>query len=201
MVPPIDAAGVSDPEDRGFARGAREQIGALRQPAEPARVHGFEVTVGARVRVRSLGVEGEVAEVRGDRITVQLPLAKTTVTREDLEPAAARKQGRSMSSAISIPSTAGRHFGAHPQPVAVGIDNVVDIRGARYDEALTQVEVFLDRALASDLDVVVVRHGHGSGALRKAVREHLPGLAHVVAVRPGLPDEGGDAVTVVWLAG
>ena len=47
--------------------------------------------------------------------------------------------------------------------------------------------------------MVIVRHGHGSGALRKAVREHLPSLRHVRTYRPGLQPEGGDAVTVVWV--
>jgi DNA mismatch repair protein MutS2 len=63
------------------------------------------------------------------------------------------------------------------------------------------VEVFLDRAIADDVEVVIVRHGHGSGALRKAVREHLPHLGHAHRQRPGLPAEGGDAVTVVWVRG
>ena len=86
-------------------------------------------------------------------------------------------------------------------PVEARFDNVVDIRGIRADEALTMVEVFLDRAIADDVEVVIVRHGHGSGALRKALREHLPHLGHAYRHRPGLSEEGGDAVTVVWVRG
>jgi DNA mismatch repair protein MutS2 len=96
-------------------------------------------------------------------------------------------------------SEAGRHFGAEARPATLRFDNVVDVRGVRADEAVTMIEVFFDRAIAEDVEVVFVRHGHGSGALRKAVREHLPRLRHVAAHRPGLSAEGGDAVTVVWV--
>ena len=57
------------------------------------------------------------------------------------------------------------------------------------------------RAIEDDCEVLIGRHGHGSGALRQAVRDHLPHLGHVARHRPGLPAEGGDAVTVVWVRG
>ena len=62
------------------------------------------------------------------------------------------------------------------------------------------LEVSCDRAIAEDVDVVIVRHGHGSGALRKAVREHLAHLRYVKQHRGGLSIEGGDGVTVVWIS-
>jgi DNA mismatch repair protein MutS2 len=85
--------------------------------------------------------------------------------------------------------------------VQASFDNVVDLRGERAEDAQALLEVFLDRAIGADQEVVIVRHGHGSGALRKAVREHLPSLRCVRTHRPGLPPEGGDAVTVVWVQG
>lgn len=42
-------------------------------------------------------------------------------------------------------------------------------------------------------------HGHGTGALKKAVREHLARLPFVRRHRPGLPPEGGEGVTVAWI--
>jgi DNA mismatch repair protein MutS2 len=45
-----------------------------------------------------------------------------------------------------------------------------------------------------------VLHGHGSGALRAAVREHLKAAPpYVQTTRPGAPDEGGEAITVFYL--
>jgi DNA mismatch repair protein MutS2 len=46
---------------------------------------------------------------------------------------------------------------------------------------------------------VFVIHGHGTGALRNAVREHLAMHAAVSKWRAGKDSEGGDGVTVVWL--
>ncbi|MCA9720673.1 MAG: Smr/MutS family protein, partial [Myxococcales bacterium] len=97
------------------------------------------------------------------------------------------------------PSGAARHFGATPAPVARGIDNSVDVRGARVDDGLRAVDAFVDETIRRDRDIVIIVHGHGSGILRRAVREHLERQSYVRATRAGLPKEGGDGVTVIWL--
>jgi DNA mismatch repair protein MutS2 len=58
---------------------------------------------------------------------------------------------------------------------------------------------FLDRALGAGQDVVFLLHGHGSGALREAVRKELSRTPCVAQFRGGDPDGGGEGVTVVWL--
>lgn len=175
------------------------------RPAAPAPVGAppKQVERGDRVRVESLGMDGEVVAIKGERVTVQLPQMKTTVSREDLRPVGASPRARPAAAQRGAPivSEAGRHFGADARPVDSGIDNVVDLRGVRADEALALLEVSLARAIEDDCEVLIVRHGHGSGALRQAVRDHLPHLGHVARHRPGLPAEGGDAVTVVWVRG
>jgi hypothetical protein len=52
------------------------------------------------------------------------------------------------------------------------------------------VDKMLDDAVRRDQEVVAVIHGHGTGALKKAVREHLGQLPFVRKLRPGLPKEG-----------
>lgn len=72
----------------------------------------------------------------------------------------------------------------------------------RADDALTELQNFLDRmALEGNTDTVSVIHGHGTGALRKAVREYLATSPYVERFRPGGPGEGGDGVSVVSLKG
>jgi DNA mismatch repair protein MutS2 len=67
------------------------------------------------------------------------------------------------------------------------------------EEALNKVDDYLDQALlASKLQVRIV-HGHGTGRLKKAVRDHLRGHPAVDTFRPGKPNEGGDGATVVRL--
>jgi DNA mismatch repair protein MutS2 len=79
--------------------------------------------------------------------------------------------------------------------------NTLDLRGQRADEALAELEAFLDRTALEGADVVFVIHGHGTGALRKVVREYLATSPYVERFRPGGKGEGGDGVSVVSLRG
>ncbi len=79
-------------------------------------------------------------------------------------------------------------------------DNTCDLRGMRVEEALERVEEHLDRLLGGNERAGFVLHGHGTGALRSAVRAHLASSRYVAEVRGAGPDEGGDAFTVFWLA-
>ena len=77
--------------------------------------------------------------------------------------------------------------------------NSLDLRGQRADEALSELEAFLDRTALEGADTVFVIHGHGTGALRKVVREYLATSAYVARFRAGGAGEGGDGVSVVSL--
>ncbi len=78
-------------------------------------------------------------------------------------------------------------------------ENTVDLRGLRAHEATALAEQFLDRALGAGRKVAFLIHGHGTGALREAVREAVRANSYVEKMRPGEQGEGGDGVTVVWL--
>jgi DNA mismatch repair protein MutS2 len=79
--------------------------------------------------------------------------------------------------------------------------NTLDLRGMRADDALAELEAFLDRTALEGADAVFVIHGHGTGALRKVVREYLATSPYVARFRPGGAGEGGDGVSVVSLKG
>jgi DNA mismatch repair protein MutS2 len=82
-----------------------------------------------------------------------------------------------------------------------GRTNSVDVRGLRADEALREVQSFLDRAVLEGADTIFVIHGHGTGALRRAIREYLATSPYVERFRAGGPPEGGDGVSVVSVRG
>ncbi|MCH9687386.1 MAG: Smr/MutS family protein [Deltaproteobacteria bacterium] len=199
---PEGALAPTEAEARAFAKQARTAVARGRVPDKPAAGDvPRELQAGDRVFVESLGSEGEVVSVKGNKVTVQLPLARTTVDRQALRSRDRAPRPAPRARPVSPPSKAGRHFGADARPVEARYDNVFDLRGERAEDAMALLEVFLDRAIGDDQDVVILRHGHGSGALRKVLREHLPRLHHVKTHRPGLTPEGGDAVTVVWVKG
>ena len=70
-----------------------------------------------------------------------------------------------------------------------------DLRGLRVDEALDKLEGALDLAAAEGRDELRIIHGIGTGALRSAVRERLPGSSHVVEWHEAAREEGGAGAT------
>ncbi len=78
-------------------------------------------------------------------------------------------------------------------------DATVDVRGMRAEEAVREVDRHLDKMILTGRPGACVVHGHGTGALRDAVRSHLRRHPHVAHSRPGLQGEGGDGATLVWL--
>ena len=83
-------------------------------------------------------------------------------------------------------------------PVRSGA-NTLDVRGQRVDEALAEVDRFIDRGLRAAETAVFIIHGHGTGALRSAIREFLAEQDLVEKMHAADVRDGGDGVTVVWL--
>ena len=79
------------------------------------------------------------------------------------------------------------------------IDSTIDVRGQRADEAVANVDRFLDESLMASRDVAFIVHGHGTGALRTAIRTHLTTHKGIQTFRAGEPNEGGDGITVAFL--
>jgi len=81
------------------------------------------------------------------------------------------------------------------------VETTIDVRGNRADDAVAQVDRFVDESLLAGRDAVFVIHGHGTGALRSAIRSHLGTHKGIDKVRAGEQSEGGDGVTVAFLKG
>jgi DNA mismatch repair protein MutS2 len=78
-------------------------------------------------------------------------------------------------------------------------NNTSDLRGLKVDEALAKLENDLDRMMRSGIKTAVVIHGHGTGALKQAVRAQLKLSYYVKRSRAGEYGEGGDGVAIVSL--
>ncbi|MCU0846985.1 MAG: Smr/MutS family protein [Spirochaetes bacterium] len=77
--------------------------------------------------------------------------------------------------------------------------NTIDLRGMRVDEAISYMEENFDRMSRSGITAAVVIHGHGTGALKEAVRKNLKQSLYSSDFRQGEMNEGGDGVTIVRL--
>ena len=76
-------------------------------------------------------------------------------------------------------------------------DNSIDLRGMRVEEALELLDAFLDSRLQKGAGAVFVLHGHGTGALKKAVRQKSRFGTYAVRARPATKADGGDAWTLL----
>lgn len=100
--------------------------------------------------------------------------------------------------------TKKRHHSIQPNtydaPITVQTKyNSVDLRGLRVDEALQAMDAQLDAIIRNNISTAVVIHGHGTGSLKKAIREYVKHSSYVRDFRPGKPEEGGDGVTIIHL--
>ncbi len=77
------------------------------------------------------------------------------------------------------------------------ISSTLDLRGYKVEDALDSLEFYLDKASLANLACVTIIHGHGTGALKSAVRDFLSTSPYVAKFRPGEDAEGGDGVSVV----
>ena len=77
------------------------------------------------------------------------------------------------------------------------ISSTLDLRGYKVEDALDSLEFYLDKASLANLACVTVIHGHGTGALKSAVRDFLSTSPYVAKFRPGEDTEGGDGVSIV----
>jgi DNA mismatch repair protein MutS2 len=192
--------------DAGEARADLQKLSdtiAQHVPAKPAppgtAATVDQLEVGTRVFVPSFGGEGVVgaAPERG-KVLVQIGALKTTVEVADLRLLTPRGP-----SSKAKPSAAVTQTRAAPpvddKAYARTADATADLRGGRVEEALAELDRYIDRSLRESREVIFVIHGHGTGALRRAVREQLGTHPGVLRFRPGESGEGGDGITVVWL--
>ncbi|MBL8957840.1 MAG: Smr/MutS family protein [Myxococcaceae bacterium] len=153
----------------------------------------LELKVGGKARHKGLDAEVEVLEVDGDHVTVQAGALKMRVKVSEL---AGSRTARAAAAAPSKPAPKVEEVKAAVLTLAAP---KLDVRGERAEEALRQLERFLDRAARDGEAAALVVHGHGTGALKTSVREYLEASPYASSFRPGDSHEGGDGVTVVSL--
>ena len=183
---------------RGVAAAATARLFAaapeLEVEAEPAA--GGPLEPGVRVRHRTLGWTGRLEQLDGQRAQVAVAGKRVRAASDELIVLgeSGGREGGPAPPDRSPAGAAGDGSGSEAAPELILI-------GHRVEEALEQLDDYLDRALRTGRESVRVVHGHGTGRLRRAVRDHLRSHPAVADFRPGAPNEGGDGATVVALEG
>ncbi len=174
-------------------RAAEEEAGLAAEPSdaglEPVDWQRARPGDAVRLEGGATGVLQALPDKRG-RVAVGVGAARLVVPAE--------KVGRVAGSPDppAAPRPAPPRAAAEP---GIGGAERCDLRGQRVDEALDTLEEALDRAAHAGRDRLVVVHGLGTGALRKAVREQLAKSPYAREVQPAEADEGGDGATIALL--
>ncbi|MFZ5891750.1 MAG: endonuclease MutS2 [Myxococcota bacterium] len=155
-----------------------------------------QLKAGARVRVKRTGAIATVLEApTRDEVHLRVGALRTREKLSALELVSSKSAPTQTKTTKWRPAGRGQSL-AQAQRTS---DNTLDLRGVRVEDAADRLDAFLDRMLGEGEPVGFVLHGHGTGALRSRVREHLGSSSYIEQVRAAEPDEGGDAFTVFWV--
>jgi DNA mismatch repair protein MutS2 len=148
--------------------------------------------IGLWGRSRTLGSAGRIVDISGrtGRVTLETEGARLVVPADDVEV---------VPEPISGPSPRDLEAEELRRRAAQRVSPTLDLHGERVEAALERLHAYLDDALLAGLDSVVIVHGIGTGALRRAVREALREHPRVQGMRGGRKDEGGEGATVAEL--
>lgn len=165
------------------------------KPQKPKKAYKpSDFKLGESVKVLSMNLTGTISSLPDSRgnVTVQMGILRSQVNISDLEiieeanPYAPKNMRRTGSGKIKM----SKSLSVRPE---------INLLGKTVDEAVAELDKYLDDALLSHLNTVRVVHGKGTGALRKGIHEYLRRQKHVKSYHLAEFGEGDAGVTIVEL--
>ena len=191
----ISAAEMEKERERLRQKIKNTQTDAAVKPVKQKKKYkASDFKLGESVKVLSMnltGTIGSLPDARGN-VTVQMGILRSQVNISDLEiieepsPYTAKKFSRTSKSSMKM----GKSLTVSPE---------INLLGKTVDEAVAELDKYLDDAILSHLNTVRVVHGKGTGALRKGIHEYLRRQKHVKSYRLAEFGEGDAGVTIVEL--
>lgn len=150
-----------------------------------------EWQVGDAVKVLSYGQNGVLVEKRGPSSwVVQMGILKMEMDQQDLELLAPEKTAPKTRMRATVKATKSKNASTE-----------LDLRGQRYEEAMRNVDQFIDAALLAGYGQATIIHGHGTGALREGVHKFLKQHRNVESFGFAPYNLGGNGATIVKFKG
>lgn len=169
---------------------------ALKNAVRKQQTDGV-VNVGDAVRIKGLTTIGKVEAIDGKQATVIFGDMRTKMAMSRLEHVDAaslqteQQQFQAYNYSRETRETIDKHRNQFHQEL--------DVRGMRADEALNQVQYFIDDAILVEAGQVRILHGKGNGILRQLIRQYLASIPNVKSYRDEHVQFGGAGITVVEL--
>lgn len=154
----------------------------------------FDPRLGDVVWLETLNAEGTITELDGNEAMVQVGSLRVRAGLNELQ-----KRTRSQKRQMQRGHVRKYESDAVTLPKAESPGLELDLRGQRVETALEQLEHYVDAAYTAGLPFGRIIHGKGTGALRKAVRDHVEVHPLISKVERAHPNEGGDGVTIIHM--
>jgi DNA mismatch repair protein MutS2 len=152
---------------------------------KPSYSEGLKIEIGTTVRIPKWKSTGTVLDMSGEKIKVAMGTLQMTLSTQDVEPIA--------SPSLKPPTVKTKVTAEAGTP-----PSQIDLRGIRLDDAMSQLEHYLDYAYRSGyLAEVTIVHGLGTGALREGAHKLLHQLPYIKNFRDGGAGHGGAGATIV----
>jgi DNA mismatch repair protein MutS2 len=154
------------------------------------KVDDSAIEVGDWVQLVNTETSGQVLEINRDNLVLALGDLRSVVKRNRVQ----KISNRQAKKVVQSNSFSGR--------ISEAITNFkpeLDLRGMRGENAIQEVENYLDRAIMLGFPSVKLIHGKGDGILRKLIREYLKKYSAVSHVEDEHQDRGGDGISYVYL--
>ena len=140
--------------------------------------------VGQSVEVLSFGQRGTLVEKVNDKEwVVQMGIIKMKIDVEDLSPIAEAQEAKQQ---VIVKSARASH-----------VSSELDLRGKRYEEAMKDLELYLDAAILANYPRVTIIHGRGTGAIQQGVHKVLRSHRSVSSFEFAPMNTGGNGATIV----
>ena len=166
-----------------------ESVTAEVAPAAPAAPR-LRIEEGARVRLRGIRQPAKIRKVLGnDLLEVDAGLMRMQVSIDDVEDVLPPADSSILPKGVTF----------SPGPRWDTSYRELNLIGKRAEEAMDELDKFVDAAALAQVDRIRVVHGFGMGVLKRAVTEFLRGSPHVAKFYAAPPGEGGDGATVAEL--
>ena len=151
------------------------------------------VSPGTKLMVKDLNQPVVVLSIpdKGGSLYIQMGMIKTKINKDKLA-----IYDPNLTRSIKLPLSSVKNNNGFSLK-RYNISNKLDLRGHRVEDALDELEAYLDEASLANLTPVYIIHGHGTGALKSAVRNFISTSPYVAKYRVGEEAEGGDGVSVI----
>lgn len=144
-----------------------------------------ELTPGDHVKLLTVNQPGTVLEkINDDEYMVQVGMMRVNVKRKDLQLDEPKKKP------VDQPVATVKRSSQH-------VKTELDLRGERFEDALIQLEKYIDDVMLAGYEQVTIIHGKGTGALRKGVQTFAKNHPSISSYRAGKMGEGGSGVTIL----